>query len=130
GLARTDGVFAFTVTAAALMTFRASITGRGWTSCWLLAALATLTKGPLGVVLSAGGLLACFWERHSQHPWPIRGAYLRGIGFFLLITGGWFFLAYLQVGESLVAKMLGQELFSHAVSKAHFPGTLFYQPPL
>src|SRR5262245_44270290 len=52
GLARTDGVFAFTVTAAALLAHRAWIRGNGWTWFWLAAAAATLTKGPLGVILA------------------------------------------------------------------------------
>jgi hypothetical protein len=63
GLARTDGVFAFMVTGAALLAFKAWMTGRGWTWFWLMTAAATLTKGPLGLVLPAGGLLACVWEK-------------------------------------------------------------------
>ncbi|MFH0954079.1 MAG: glycosyltransferase family 39 protein [Verrucomicrobiota bacterium] len=51
-LARTDGLFALIVCLAALAGF-----GKRWTLFWVLAALATLAKGPLGVILAAGGLL-------------------------------------------------------------------------
>jgi 4-amino-4-deoxy-L-arabinose transferase-like glycosyltransferase len=44
GLARTDGVFAFTVTATALVGFRAWTRANGWTWFWVLAALATLAS--------------------------------------------------------------------------------------
>jgi 4-amino-4-deoxy-L-arabinose transferase-like glycosyltransferase len=132
GLARTDGVFAFWVTASALLAFRAWNRGGGWTWFWLAAAAATLTKGPLGLVLGAGGLLACFWERKSGEPLPLRGSHLAGLGLFLLLCGGWFLLAWWQEGPALINKMIGKELVGHAVSNRHgnLPGTLFYQPPL
>jgi hypothetical protein len=132
GLARTDGVFAFTVTAAALLAFRDWNSGGGWIWFWLAAAAATLTKGPLGVLFAANGLLAAWWERSSSHPRPLKGSQLPGIALFILLVGGWFLLAYAQAGSPLVAKMIGKELVAHAVSdgKRHFPGMLFYQPPL
>ncbi|HXU79588.1 MAG TPA: glycosyltransferase family 39 protein [Methylomirabilota bacterium] len=132
GLARTDGVFAFTVTAAALLAFRAWQRGGGWAWFWALAAAATLTKGPLGLLFAANGLLAAWWERKSPRPHPLRGSQLPGVGVFLLLAGGWFLLAYWQAGPPLIAKMLGRELLAHAVSdgRRHYPGMLFYQPPL
>src|SRR5207245_822367 len=80
GLARTDGVFAFTVTAAALLAFRAWMTGRGWLWFWLMAAAATLAKGPLGLALAGGGLLACWWERRDREPVRLRGSHWTGVG--------------------------------------------------
>jgi 4-amino-4-deoxy-L-arabinose transferase-like glycosyltransferase len=132
GLARTDGVFAFWVTAAALLAFRAWDRGGGWMWFWLAATLATLTKGPLGLVLGAGGLLACRWERKTGEPLPLRGSPLAGFGIFLLLCGGWFLLAWWQQGQAVVDKMIGKELVGHAVANRHgnLPGTLFYQPPL
>ena len=134
GLARTDATFAFTVAATALLAFRAWSRGKGWTWFWLMAALATLTKGPLGVVLAAGGLLATVWERKTNPDAavPLRGSHLAGIILFLLVTLGWFVLAYWQFGEPLVAKMIGKELVGHALpgGKRMFPGVRFYQPPL
>src|SRR5262249_35456776 len=61
GLARTDGVFAFTVTASALLAFQAWEHRGNWLWFWLMAAMATLTKGPLGVLLASMGLLSTFW---------------------------------------------------------------------
>jgi 4-amino-4-deoxy-L-arabinose transferase-like glycosyltransferase len=132
GLARTDGVFALTVTATALLGFRAWTQGKGWTWFWAMAALATLTKGPLGLVLAAGGFIAAFWEHKSGEPLPFKGNQILGIGLFLLITLGWFLLAYHSAGKPFVDKIIGKELVGHAVSdsKFHFPGSLFYQPPL
>jgi hypothetical protein len=132
GLARTDGVFTFTVTAAALLAFRAWNVGGGWIWFWCAAAAATLTKGPLGVLFAGNGLLAAWWERTSGQPRPLKGSQVTGIALFILLVGGWFLLAYSQAGPPLVAKMIGKELVAHAVSdgKRHFPGMLFYQPPL
>jgi len=132
GLARTDGVFAFWVTGSALLAFRAWNRGGGWMWFWLAAAVATLTKGPLGLVLGAGGLLACRWERKSGVPLPLRGSHWAGLGIFLLLCGGWFLLAWWQQGQAVVDKMIGKELVGHAVANRHgnLPGTLFYQPPL
>jgi hypothetical protein len=132
GLARTDGVFALTVTATALLGFRAWTQGKGWTWFWVMAALATLTKGPLGVVLAGGGFIAAFWERKSGEPLAFKGNQLLGIGLFLLITIGWFLLAYHSAGKPFIDKIVGKELVGHAVGEAkyHIPGTLFYQPPL
>jgi 4-amino-4-deoxy-L-arabinose transferase-like glycosyltransferase len=132
GLARTDGVFAFTVTLTALLAFRAWVLGKGWTWVWVAAAASTLTKGPLGPVLAGLGLLASRWENKSGNPFPVRGSHLAGIALFLGLVGTWFLLAYSQLGEALTSKMLSEELVGHAVSadRKQFPGALFYQPPL
>jgi 4-amino-4-deoxy-L-arabinose transferase-like glycosyltransferase len=131
GLARTDGVFALTVTAAALLGFRAWTEGKGWTWFWVMAAVATLAKGPLGLVLAGGGFIAAFWDRKSGEPLPFKGNQLLGIGLFVLIAVGWFMLAYHSAGKPFIDKIIGKELIGHAVndSKYHIPGTLFYQPP-
>lgn len=132
GLARTDGVFAFTVAATALLGFRAWTRGQGWTWFWIIAALATLAKGPLGLVLAGGGFIAAFWERKSGEPLGFKGNQLLGIALFLLMTMGWFVLAYHSDGQAFIDKIIGKELVGHTVTdaKSHFPGSLFYQPPL
>ena len=132
GLARTDGVFACAVTAAALLGFRAWRLGRGWTAFWVAAALATLAKGPLGVLLAGAGLLACAWERRSGSAAPLRGSQWLGLALFLGITGGWFGLSCWRFGYPVVEKMLGKELMGHAGSggTGRYPGMLFYQQPL
>lgn len=132
GLARTDGVFAFTVTLTALLAYRAWRTGGGWTWVWFAAAAATLTKGPVGPVLAAFGLLAVVWERKYGTPHPVRGSHWIGLALFLAIVLGWFLLAYAQLGEALTSKMLGKELVGHAVrsDKGSFPGSMIYKQPL
>lgn len=132
GLARTDGVFAFMTTAAALLAFESWMTGRGWTWFWVMSAAATLTKGPLGLILAAGGLFACVWEKKSGDPLPIRGSYLRGGLLFLLITGGWLLAAYWQYGTPVLNKLLLKEFVGQTTGTTvkHAPGTLIYQPPL
>ncbi len=132
GLARTDGIFAFTVTGAALVAFRAWNRGRGWTWFWLIAAVATLTKGPLGVILGGCGLLACYWERKSGHSARLEGSHALGLVLYFLVSGGWFLLAYSEVGEPLIHKMIFKELVGHAVfhRKFYFPGMFVWHPPL
>src|SRR5262249_14940653 len=126
GTARWDGLFALTVALAALAAFRAWMRGEGWLRFWLAAAVATLTKGPLGVLLAGFGLGASVWERRSNTPKPVRGSQLGGIILFVVITGGWFLLAYRQVGSHLIDNMLGQELVGHVVE--HEPARKFWKP--
>jgi 4-amino-4-deoxy-L-arabinose transferase-like glycosyltransferase len=127
---RYDGLLALPVTAAALAAFSAWQTGRGWTWFWLFAALGTLVKGPIAVVLPTFGLLAYFWERPSQ-PQQNRGragSQLPGILLFFALTGGWFLLAYLEMGKPLLDKMLGRELVAHAVEGRGGPLSGFTEP--
>jgi 4-amino-4-deoxy-L-arabinose transferase-like glycosyltransferase len=132
GLARTDGVFAFTVTAATFLAYDAWQGRRGWTPFWLMSAGATLTKGPLGVVLAAAGLLASFWEKRSDEPLRVRGSHWAGVMLFLVLTVGWLGLAYAQVGRALLDKLFLQELVFHVVQgeQKKTPGTQFYLSPL
>lgn len=139
GLARTDGVFSLTVTAAAVVAFRSWTTGRGWIWFWVVCALSTLTKGPVGPVLAAGGLLAHFWERKSHPAIPneklsqrVFFAVLPGVCAYVAITLGWFLAAYAVTGPDLTRKMIGKELVDHATGAGgnNLPGTLIYQQPL
>lgn len=134
GLARTDAVFAFTVTAAALLAWCAWNRGKGWIWFWLMAAIATLTKGPLGLVLAGGGLLAWFWEKKSGAPLPLRGSQWAGVGMFFLLTGGLFYLAWQELGPPLITKVIGKELVGQALAggarKQYLPGMLIWQQPL
>lgn len=129
--ARYDGVLALLVILAALAAFRAWIRGSGWTWFWLAAAVGTLAKGPLAVILGAAGLLAVLWERRSGSPLPLRGNHFAGLLVFLGITGGWFALAYGQLGQPLIDKMIGRELVGHAVGQADgFSPLEAFLPPL
>lgn len=131
GLARTDGVFAFTVTVTALLAFRSATLGRGWTWFWLAAAAATLTKGPLGLLFGGCGLLAWIWERRSDRSIALRGSHRLGVALFLVIVGGWFYLSYRQLGQPLLDKMIGVELLGHLATnhRGALPLTQFLEAP-
>jgi 4-amino-4-deoxy-L-arabinose transferase-like glycosyltransferase len=131
-LVRTDGLFSFTVGATALLVFRAWRRGGGWTWCWLAAAVATLTKGPLGVLLAGLGLLAVIWERRTGNAAPLQGSHWLGVILWLALAGGWFAWAYGELGRALSDRMLVRELAGRAISKG--PGSSmgagFYLPTL
>ena len=114
-LARIDGLFACTVFLAAACAFVSWQTERNWIWFWLAAAAATLAKGPLGLVLAAGGLIAHFWERRGHPEVRLRGSQWIGILLFFALTLGWFLLAYSAKGHDLLARMLGNELVHEAV---------------
>jgi 4-amino-4-deoxy-L-arabinose transferase-like glycosyltransferase len=131
-LVRTDALFALWITVAALLAFRAWTGGANWTGFWLASAASTLTKGPLGVVLAASGLLAVLWQKGAGQPLPVRGSHWRGLALFALVTVGWFVLAWHQFGRELVDKMIFQELLGQAVGthKASAPGSNVHLAPL
>jgi 4-amino-4-deoxy-L-arabinose transferase-like glycosyltransferase len=131
-LARSDGVFALTVTIAAFLAYRAWTLQRGWTWFWIAAVMATLTKGPLGVLLAAGGLLAVVWQRRSGEPMPLKGSHWLGIALFVLVAGGWFVLSFLKFGQPLIDKMLKQEFLTQTISDERGApmGKGFYKPSL
>lgn len=121
-LVRTDPLFTLTVAVAALAAFfaweRGKNGGKGWLLFWFMAAMATLTKGPLGIVLACGGLLSYFWERRSNSGLPSpRGPHLAGITLYLMLTLGWFVAAWISEGQALIDKMLYSELVYHAVGE-------------
>ncbi len=125
--ARWDGLFAFMVVLTALAGFRAWTSGRGWTVFWLAAAAATLTKGPLGLLLAAFGFFAIPWERRSGRWLPPRGSHAVGIALFLLVTVGWFGAAYWRMGSHLLDDMFRDEFVGHMVM--HSPGHRFWKVP-
>jgi 4-amino-4-deoxy-L-arabinose transferase-like glycosyltransferase len=114
-MARTDSLFTLMIALTALAAFRSWEKGGGWIWFWLAAAAASLTKGPLGVLVGAMGLLAVFWENRRGTPLPLRGSQLPGILVFFLLTVGWFGLACLDMGRPVVDKMIFSELISQAV---------------
>ena len=123
-LVRIDGLFSLTVAVTALLAFHSWQTGGAWTWFWLAAAVATLTKGPLGVLLGAAGLLAALWEWR-----PVRGNHLAGVILYFVICGGWFALAYTKFGKPLIDVMLGQELAGHIVEDSRTKSfAQFYMP--
>lgn len=132
-LVRTDALFALVVAAGAFAAHRAWARGGGWTPFWFWAGLATLIKGPLGLVLAAMGLLAWFWERRSDPATPRpAGTHWAGIAVFLLLTLGWLVPAIVSAGEPLVNKLFFEELVGQAtgVGKGGFPGRNLPRPTL
>jgi len=113
-LVRTDPLFTFTIALTAFAAWMAWEHGRGWTWFWLAAAVATLTKGPAGVVLGATGLAAVVWERRSGQPAELRGSHGWGLALYFLLTLGWFALALTSEGRAVADKMLVRELLGHA----------------
>ncbi|MET0850516.1 MAG: glycosyltransferase family 39 protein, partial [Candidatus Rokuibacteriota bacterium] len=113
-MVRPDPVFALFVTLGAVAALSAWERGTGWTWCWLAAAMATLTKGPLGLLLMAGGLAAVVWERKRSAPLTLRARHVLGLALFLLITLGWLALAYRELGQAL-DRMFVTELIGHAL---------------
>jgi 4-amino-4-deoxy-L-arabinose transferase-like glycosyltransferase len=121
-LVRTDAVFAAATTMTALAALRAWERGGGWTWFWLAGAAATLAKSPLGVVLGATGLLAVPWERHRGEGPALRGSPWVGLSLFLLVVGGWFALAYAEMGATVVQTLIGRELLGHVVRSGRGTG--------
>ncbi len=135
-LARTDPLFCMWValaSACAWLAWQARATRHPPTrwiiGFWAFATLATLTKGPLGVVIAALGLLAIFWERKTARAEPpddapgeppvarrrILWTTLAGAAGLVLIASLWLFAAYAIEGRAVVDKMLGRELIGHAM---------------
>ncbi len=132
-LVRTDALFALTITLAAFAAYRAWERGGGWVPFWLAGAAATLTKGPLGLILAAAGLLAWFWEKRTDSAAPPpQGSHWGGISLFLALTLGWLFLAVYFYGYALIDKLFFDELFGQVTGmrKDITPGENFYKPTL
>lgn len=131
-LARTDSLFSFFVALTAFLAYRAWKDGKGWVWFGLAAGVASLTKGPLGAVLAAGGLLAHLWDRKRSPGVRFRGNVLPAVALFFIVAGGWFLLAYMAMGEPLIHKMIGKELVGHAnwAATKTTPGLSFVKPSL
>jgi 4-amino-4-deoxy-L-arabinose transferase-like glycosyltransferase len=121
-LARTDTVFALLVFVSFLVAYQATRRRYSWTWFWLVAALATLSKGPWGIVLTGGLIPALIWETRDRQdedlspprlgPWR---RHLPGLILFLVLTCGWFLAAWWIAGQPLIDKMIGRELVGHAI---------------
>ena len=132
-LIRTDALFALSVALVAWAALRKWERGGGWWLFWLCAAIATMVKGPVGIILGAAGLLAYVWERRTDPATPrLSGSHWGGIGVFLVIAGGWFLAALYAWGPDLADKMIFDELFGQATGarKDSFPGENLPKPTL
>jgi len=131
-LARTDAAFSFTTFLTACFGYWCWQKGRGWFWFWMLAALVTLTKGPLGIILASGGFLGFFWER-KRMPRNSNLLLNHGIGIivYIVITMGWMYLSYQVLGNAVIEKLFGVELIGHAdwTSDELSPGFFFFLMP-
>jgi len=130
-LARTDSVFtALTwLTAMSLWSYVQTPTLNRALSCGVVGGLASMTKGPLGVLLALGILLPDVIRRR-------RIGTLTGwftiVGLWSAIPLSWFVMGDLSTGGELYAKLIQDELVGHAVEsgKGDLPFTNFYKPVL
>ncbi|MCC6546404.1 glycosyltransferase family 39 protein [Candidatus Sumerlaeota bacterium] len=134
-LARTDGLFMLLVFASAVAALEAHRGRISWFWFWFLSAFSTLTKGPVGMILVAGGFLACFFGNDSSRRTDakrIAAGHVGGILFFLVVAGGWFLAAYHQAGTPFIDKIIGRELVGHATESARGDGigSKMHQPPI
>lgn len=113
-MVRSDTVFTLAIAAGAFAVFQGWEKGRGWVWFWVCGAIAILTKGPLGLLLSAAGLLAWFWENRTHAPaTPPQGRQLPGILLFFAICLAWIIPALCFHGQALIDKMIFKELLGH-----------------
>lgn len=130
--ARTDTVFTMFIVLGAVTAWMAAEGKWRWTWFWLAAALATLTKGPLGLVLAAGGLIAFLPAQPRWKTWVVDQ--LPGVALYLVLCGGWLFLAWRVAGVELIQKQISSELIGHAVphhgdhlwEELHLPVAYFF----
>lgn len=115
-LVRTDALFSLLIFLAAWSAWSSWQEAKPAYAFWIFSALATLTKGPLGLVLAAFGLMAIFWERHSgfrDGPYP-RMIWKRGLLIWLGLCLCWFIPALLLYKQELYDKMIVNELIRHS----------------
>ena len=96
----------------------------------LLLGLATLAKGPVGVVLPSLVILGFLWLQRDLA--FIKGLHLfAGVVFFLLAAGSWYALAGLQAGTAVFTKQIVEEsLFTAVGTYGHFQPPYYFIPVL
>jgi len=106
-----DPVFACIVATAILVCSTAWPESGGERKRWLLfsltSALATLTMGAQGLLLSAGGLLACVWnDRLDSQRGTVSGPYFAALALFFGVVLAWLIPAGLTEGFGQATTML------------------------
>jgi 4-amino-4-deoxy-L-arabinose transferase-like glycosyltransferase len=134
-MALTDATLALWTTAATYAFLRgwwgAPPRGRWYALAWVAAALATLTKGPVGLLVSLLGVLAYLavaggLRQAWREAWP-----LRGLGLFLLVALPWYLAMFWLHGGEYAARARGETL-GRVLRPVTGPGgtALFYLPVL
>lgn len=126
---RTDGLFQLFVFAATLWAFDAFERRRSWLPFWIAATLATMTKGPLVLVLGTIGLLAFVRERPFRPRWREHAV---GVAVLVLVCGAWFVAANVATDGRAWQKLIVDELVGHTLGtreNASPPGLHPYRAP-
>ncbi|MEM1424008.1 MAG: AAA family ATPase, partial [Planctomycetota bacterium] len=129
-LVRTDALFGGVVALTAALAWGASRGRTNWVFVWLMGAIATLTKGPVGPLIASFGLISRPWRTGEKQRKPIA-MHALGVAFFVVLVGGWVWLAYLDSGQAFFDKVIGKELVGHATAsgKGDPPLVGFYKSP-
>jgi hypothetical protein len=118
-LGRADSLYMLLVGGAGVAAFAAWTERASWLWFWLLAAAATLTKGPQGMLPVAAALAVCaVWERREPHPCTVTWGWSGwvGLALFLGLVLGWLAWAMTGFGGEVMRRMLHDELLGHAVN--------------
>jgi 4-amino-4-deoxy-L-arabinose transferase-like glycosyltransferase len=134
-MALTDANLALWTTVTAYAFLRgwlgATPRGRWYALAWIASGLAVLTKGPVGLLVPLGGVLAYLALagglcRAWREAWPLRGLLL-----FLLVAGPWYLAMFWLHGWDYAARARG-ETIGRVLRPVTGPGgtALFYLPVL
>ena len=134
-MALTDATLALWTTIAAFAFVRGWLgtphRGRWYALAWIASGLAVLTKGPVGLLVPLGGIvaylaLASGLRQAWREAWPLRGLLL-----FLLIAGPWYLAMFWLHGWDYAARARGETL-GRVLRPVTGPGgtALFYLPVL
>jgi 4-amino-4-deoxy-L-arabinose transferase-like glycosyltransferase len=134
-MALTDATLALWTTVAGYAFLRgwwgAPPRGRWYALAWIAAALAALTKGPVGLLVPLAGVvtylaLAGGLRQAWREAWP-----LRGVGLFLLVALPWYAAMFWLHGGDYAARARG-ETIGRVLRPVTGPGgmALFYLPVL
>jgi 4-amino-4-deoxy-L-arabinose transferase-like glycosyltransferase len=134
-MALTDATLALWTTLAAYAFLRgwwgAPPRGRWYALAWIAAGLGTFAKGPVGLLVPLGGVVAYLGlagglRQAWREAWP-----LRGLGLFLLVAVPWYGAMFWLHGWDYAARARGETL-GRVLRPVTGPGgtTLFYLPVL
>ncbi|MFM7313503.1 MAG: ArnT family glycosyltransferase [Cyanobium sp.] len=124
-----DGLFSALLSLALLLAWRTYAAASGpWWPCWLLVALAMLTKGPVALLLVLLTLLPFAWLQGDGPRLRERLQPLRGMTLALGLAVPWYALALLREGEPFWRSFFGYhnvQRFTHVVNNHHRPWWFF-----
>ena len=97
-----------------------------WTVAgFALAALATLTKGPLGLIFPVlAGVAWLVWQKRARRLWNWDG--VLGFALALLMVGAWVWSCSRIAGPGLLHEIFVNQIFHRAVNSPMFKEPLFY----